>query len=36
MVATDEEFMRSVDYRAPEHGINLIIGKSFSGERDAT
>ena len=35
LIATEMEFMRAVDYRAPKHGITLVIGKSFDNQRDA-
>ena len=33
LLATKEEFMRAIDYRAKTKGIDLIVAKSFSTNR---
>lgn len=35
VVATTTEAMRGIDYRAPQTGITLIVGKSFNNIREA-
>ena len=35
LVVTQFEFMRAIDYRAPNLGIALVIAKSFSNPRQA-
>lgn len=35
VVATSEEAMRGIDYRSPEVGITLIVGKSFKNTRES-
>ena len=35
VLATEPDTMRGVDYRAPQVGIMLLIGKSFANAREA-
>lgn len=35
VIAVEAETMRGVDYRAPQVGIMLLIGKSFANAREA-
>ncbi len=35
VVATENEAMRGVDYRAPRYGITLLVAKSFENIREA-
>ncbi len=35
VIATQEESMRGIDYRAPLNGITLIVAKSFENSREA-
>lgn len=34
-LVTDSSIMRGTDFRAPIHGITLILAKAFTTERDA-
>jgi len=35
LIVTESSYMRGTDFRAPTHGITLILAKSFESERDA-
>ena len=35
LIATDDVYMRAIDYRAPDTGMSLVIAKSFNHSRQS-